>query len=67
MATDKDPVPVVDIIPEMLTLEQTSKRSGLSYDALRKMCLNNKIVYIRVGKKFLINWNRFVDYLNGEM
>lgn len=67
METDKVPVPVVDIIPEMLTLEQTSKRSGLSYDALRKMCLNNKIVYIRVGKKFLINWNRFVDYLNGEM
>lgn len=67
MVTDKSPVPVVDIIPEMLTLEQTSKRSGLSYDALRKMCLNNKIVYIRVGKKFLINWNRFVDYLNGEM
>ena len=67
MVTDKVPVPVTDMIPEMLTLEQTSKRSGLSYDALRKMCLNNKIVYIRVGKKFLINWNRFVDYLNGEM
>ncbi len=67
MATDKVPVPVTDMIPEMLTLEQTSKRSGLSYDALRKMCLNNKIVYIRVGKKFLINWNRFVDYLNGEL
>jgi len=65
MAADK--VPVVDMIPEMLTLDQTSKRSGLSYDALRKMCLNNEIVYIRVGKKFLINWNRFVDYLNGEM
>ncbi len=65
MAADK--VPVVDMIPEMLTLDQTSKRSGLSYDALRKMCLNNEIVHIRVGKKFLINWNRFVDYLNGEM
>lgn len=65
MAADK--VPVVDMIPEMLTLDQTSKRSGLSYDALRKMCLNNEIVHIRVGKKFLINWNRFVDHLNGEM
>ena len=65
MAADK--VPVVDIIPEMLTLDQTSKRSGLSYDALRKMCLNNEIVHIRVGKKFLINWNRFVDYLNGKL
>ena len=67
MAADKVPVPVVDMIPEMLTLDQTSKRSGFSYDALRKMCLNNEIVHIRVGKKFLINWNRFVDYLNGEM
>lgn len=67
MAADNIPVPVVDLVPEMLTLDQTSKRSGFSYDTLRKMCLKNEIVYIKVGKKFLINWNRFVDYLNGEM
>lgn len=57
----------IEVIPEMLTLEQTSKRSGLSYDLLRKKCLNNEIVHIRSGRKFLVNWNKFVDYLNGEM
>lgn len=54
-------------IPEMLTIEQTSKRSGLSYDCLRKKCLSGEIVCIRNGKKFLINWDRFLDYLNGNL
>lgn len=54
-------------IPEMLTIKEAANRSKISYDAIRKMVLADKIVYIRCGKKILINWNKFCDYLNGEI
>lgn len=57
---------IADLIPEMLTIRQTADRSGVSYGAIRKMCMNNEIVFIRCGKKYLVNWNRFCDYLNGK-
>ena len=53
-------------IPTMLTIKEASSRTGLSYDALRKLCLKGEIVHIRVGSKFLINFEKLVDYLNGE-
>ncbi len=51
-------------IPQMVTIRQASERTGVSYDALRKMCLNNQIVYIKAGSKFLINFGKLVEYLN---
>lgn len=52
--------------PEMLTLNETSSRSGLPYGYIRKLCIQGKIVHIRTGVKYLVNWNKFVDYLNTE-
>ena len=49
---------------EMVTLKEASSRTGISYDRLRKMCINGQIVYIKAGCKFLINWDKLVDYLN---
>ena len=58
---------VVDMVPEMLTIEQTRARiPGLSYDYLRKLCLQHKIVHVRAGSKYLINFGRLVEYLNGQ-
>lgn len=54
------------VVPEMLTLNETSSRSGLPYDYIRKLCLQGKIVHIRTGVKYLVNWNKFVDFLNTE-
>ncbi len=54
-------------IPTMLTLKEAAEKTGLSYDCLRKMCLQKKIVYITVGKKFLVNEEKLVDFLNGEL
>ena len=52
-------------VPEMIPIREVSARSGLSYDCLRKWCLQGKIIYVRIGNgKFLINWNRFVEFLN---
>ena len=59
-----------DTIPEMITLKEASLRTGLSYDRLRKMCLQNKIVHIRVGEgnklggKFLVNYGKLISFLS---
>ena len=53
-----------EMIPEMLTIRETAKRTGLSYDCIRKLCLSGEIVFMRVGRKYFINFSRFCDYLN---
>jgi hypothetical protein len=55
---------ITDTIPEMLTIKETAERSGLSYDSIRKRCLRGEIVCIRNGRKFYVNWEKFVEYLN---
>ena len=54
------------MVPEMITLREASRRTGLSYDFLRKGCLEGRFVHIRSGSKFLINFNKLCDTLNGE-
>ena len=56
-----------EIIPEMVTIKQAAGKTGLSYDSLRKLCLQDRIVYIKVGSKYLINMGKLVQFLNGEM
>ena len=55
---------ITETIPEMIGLREAARRTGLSYGFLRRLCLSGQIVYVRAGSKFLINWQRFVDYLN---
>ena len=51
--------------PTMITLSEAAKATGLSYDYLRKLCLQKKIVFIR--NKYLLNAERLREYLeNGE-
>ena len=52
-------------IPEMLTINQVSERTNLSYSYLRMLCLQDKIVYVRAGNKYLINFQKFCTFLNG--
>lgn len=49
--------------PTMLTLNQAAEATGLSYDHLRKLCLQRKIVFIRAGSKYLVNAEKLVEYL----
>lgn len=51
-------------VPEMLTLKEASQRTHLSYDFLRSLCLQKRIVFIKTGSKYLINFEALVDYLN---
>ena len=52
------------MVPTMLTINETSERTGISYFAIRQLCLQGKIVFIRSGKKYLINFEKFIEYLN---
>lgn len=52
--------------PRMLTIKQTAEETNLSYGFIRNLCLQNKIVFIKTGNKYLINMDKFIDYLNGE-
>ncbi len=60
---------VGEMIPEMVTVREAARRTGISYDAIRKMCVTGEIAHIRIGDgrgKILVNLDRFVEYLNGE-
>ena len=54
------------LVPEMIPLKEASFRTGLSYDFLRKLCLTGKIVHIRAGSKYLVNFGKLCEYLNTE-
>ena len=51
-------------MPTMYTINQAAEATGLSYDFLRKLCLQNKIVFVRAGTKYLINMERLREYLD---
>ena len=53
--------------PTMLTLRQAAEATGLSYDYLRKLCLQRKIIFVRAGNKYLVNAEKLQEYLeSGE-
>lgn len=55
------------MIPEMLPIAEVHRRHPyLSYDFLRKCCLAGKIVHVRAGSKYLINYNRLLEWLNNS-
>ena len=51
-------------LPKMKTINEMSQLTGLPYSLIRNLCIQNKIVHIRTGKKYLINYDRFIDFLN---
>ena len=61
---------MVDMIPEMASLRDASRRTGLSYNALRNMCNENSVPHIRVGTgrnaSIKINMTALSRILNGE-
>ena len=51
-------------IPRMVPLQTLADESGISYKALWLMCKRNKIVHIKAGNKFLVNVDKFIEFLN---
>lgn len=53
------------IIPRMMTIKEVSRETGLSYNYIRNLCIKKEIVFIKAGTKYLINLDKFIEYLNG--
>ena len=51
---------------KMLTIQETAKRSGLSAYAVRRLARSKEgqVFTVRIGAKYLLNWERFKAYLN---
>lgn len=50
----------------MLGVRDAASTVGLTYGALRRLCIQGKVVHIRVGNKILVNFDKLCEYLNGE-
>lgn len=53
--------------PQMKTIQQLADESGIAYGAIRRWCLEGKIVFVKAGTKYLINVEKFYNFLNGEI
>ncbi len=51
-------------IPTMLTIKETAKTTGIAEHFIRSLAIENKIIHVRCGKKYLINLEKFIEYLN---
>lgn len=52
--------------PRMRTIRETAKATDFPIHAIRQLVKENKIIYVKIGTKTLVNLDRFIDYLNGE-
>lgn len=50
--------------PVMLTIPQTAKKLNLPIHFVRTCVLDGRAVSVRAGSKYLVNLNRFIDFLN---
>jgi len=51
-------------VPRMETISNTAKLTGLAEHHVRQLVLTGKIVAVKAGKKYLININKLIEYLN---
>ncbi len=53
-------------IPTMLTIKETAKRTQLSETYVRNLVLNKKICFVRSGRKYLVNLEKLIEFLNTQ-
>lgn len=51
-------------IPHMETIKNTAKLFGLAEYFVRQKVLNGEIVAVKAGRKYLVNVDKFAEYLN---
>ena len=51
-------------MPEMKKINQAAEIAGLSKYFVRQLVLQQKIKYVKTGKKYLVNIESLIDYLN---
>ena len=51
-------------VPHMETIDGTAKIFGLPRHSVRKSVLEGKVVYVKSGRKYLVNVQKFAEWLN---
>ena len=51
-------------VPHMETIKATSKLTGLPEHFIRQKVLSGEIVSVKAGSKYLVNVDKFIEYLN---
>lgn len=51
-------------VPTMLSIKQTAKTTGVAECYIRQLVAENEICFVKAGRKYLINLEKFVEYLN---
>lgn len=54
-------------MPIMIPLKKASELTGMSYEFLRKLCIQGKVRCIRSGTKWFVHYEKLIAYLeSGE-
>lgn len=53
-------------IPTMLTIHETAQKTGLAEHYIRQLVLKNEICYIKAGRKYLVNLEKLIEYLDNK-
>ena len=53
-------------IPRMVTRKATGKLFGLPEHVIRQKVISGEIVSVKAGCKYLVNVDRFAEYLNSS-
>ena len=51
---------------KVLTVEEAAEYTAITRYFVRQLCKENKIVHIKAGQKYLINYDKFIDYLDKQ-
>lgn len=51
-------------VPRMETIKNTAKLFGLSEHLVRQKVLSGEVVAIKAGRRYLVNVDKFTEYLN---
>ena len=62
----KPEITVSRAVPRMETIKNTAKLFGLPEHLVRQKVLSGEIVAISAGRRYLVNVDKFADYLNSN-
>lgn len=51
-------------LPTMLSVKEVAHRTKLPEYTIRRLITDKKVPFINNGKKYYVNYERLVDYLN---
>lgn len=57
---------MIEKIPQMETIKTTAKIFGLPENFIRQKVIHGEVVAVKAGCKYLVNVDKFAEYLNNS-